>query len=395
MDRTLSLTFLGTGCSSANPSTNCLLKPDERCPACADAFKHPETSPNVRYNTSAVVQTSHSCEQGSKTILIDCGKTFRESVFKWFPQRNITRIDALILTHAHTDAYGGLDDIRPWFQGAKPLQEHLDIYCTKLTRDAIYASFPWYFPSKKKSSAKLPEFMWHVMPDNDDWNICGVVFSPFHFHHGRVDVNWIPEAEWARLAQKVALPSLDGRYDDERRLPHLQLAILDITGEFHESPAHFNLGQAILCSRRLGALKTYLTGFLHGYTHKTWLDWCKMFQDRPGDVPSSKDENLRDKPLWWKQLQGDRRPVSQANSRNHNRQWTKDEFFRLALSSIRHWESEAVGSNPYHLHLHGKHVRPAYDGLTIEWREWGTGEHGHSAHEDRIVREYRPQHATL
>jgi hypothetical protein len=66
MDRTLSLTFLGTGCSSANPSTNCLLKPDERCPACADAFKHPETSPNVRYNTSAVVQTSHSCEQGSK-----------------------------------------------------------------------------------------------------------------------------------------------------------------------------------------------------------------------------------------------------------------------------------------------------------------------------------------
>ena len=206
--------------------------------------------------------------------------------------------------------------------------------------------------------------------------------------------SWIPEAEWARLAQKVALPSLDGRYDDERRLPHLQLAILDITGEFHESPAHFNLGQAILCSRRLGALKTYLTGFLHGYTHKTWLDWCKMFQDRPGDVPSSKDENLRDTPLWWKQLQGDRRPVSQANSRNHTRQWTKDEFFRLALSSIRHWESEVVGSNPYHLHLHGKHVRPAYDGLTIEWREWGTGEHGHSAHEDRIVREYRPQHAT-
>jgi hypothetical protein len=66
----------------------------------------------------------------------------------------------------------------------------------------------------------------------------------------------------------------------------------------------------------------------------------------------------------------------------------------LPHDPIRHWESEVVGSNPYHLHLHGKHVRPAYDGLTIEWREWGTGEHGHSAHEDRIVREYRPQHAT-
>lgn len=39
-------------------------------------------------------RTSHI----GRTILIDCGKTFRESVFKWFPQQNITRIDALILT---------------------------------------------------------------------------------------------------------------------------------------------------------------------------------------------------------------------------------------------------------------------------------------------------------
>lgn len=61
---------------------------------------------------------------------------------------------------AHTDAYGGLDDIRPWFQGAEPFQTQLNIYCTKLTRDAIHASFPWYFPSEEKSSAKLPQFNW-------------------------------------------------------------------------------------------------------------------------------------------------------------------------------------------------------------------------------------------
>lgn len=118
-----------------------------------------------------------------RTILIDCGKTFRESVFKWFPQLHITRIDALILTResfrtaeswrpelsfccgirhpaAHTDAYGGLDDIRPWFLGAAPFQDHVDIYCTQRTHDAIRASFPWYFRSKEKSSAILPQFNW-------------------------------------------------------------------------------------------------------------------------------------------------------------------------------------------------------------------------------------------
>lgn len=197
--------------------------------------------------------------------------------------------------------------------------------------------------------------------------------------------SWIPEPEWARLAQKVALPSPDGRYDEERGLPRLQLAILDITGEFYDSPAHFNLGQAILCARRLGAIKTHLTGFLHGYTHETWLEWCKMFEHRPGDPPSRADWHLRDKPLWWKRPEKTQRRLELADPRKHPRQWTEDEFLRLALASIRQWESEKVGEDPAHLHLHGKHVRPAYDGLTIEWREWGTGKHGHPAGADRIV----------
>lgn len=205
--------------------------------------------------------------------------------------------------------------------------------------------------------------------------------------------SWIPEAEWARLAAKIALPLADGRYLG-RRLPRLQLAILDITGEYHDSPAHFNLGQAVLCARRLGTMKTYLTGFLHGYTHETWLQWCEMFEHRPGDVPNSEDYHLRDKPLWWKQPQGGRRPVAQADSRKHPRQWTEEEFSSLALASIRQWESEQVAKNPHHLHLHGRHVRPAYDELTIEWRKWDMGTHGYPVGENRIVREIGP-HSSL
>lgn len=185
------------------------------------------------------------------------------------------------------------------------------------------------------------------------------------------------------------MPSPDGRYL-ARRLPRLQLAILDITGEFHDSPAHFNLGQAILCARRLGAMKTYLTGFLHGYTHETWLEWCKSFEHRLGIVPSNDDSHSRDKPLWWKQLKGARRPVEIPAQRK----WDWEEFSRLAVASIRQWEGETVSKNPRHLHLHGKHVRPAYDGLTIEWHEWGTGKHEHSADTDRIVREIGP-HSSL
>jgi phosphoribosyl 1,2-cyclic phosphodiesterase len=40
------------------------------------------------------------------------GKTFREGVLRHFENYNITSIDSIIITHAHCDAYGGLDDVR-------------------------------------------------------------------------------------------------------------------------------------------------------------------------------------------------------------------------------------------------------------------------------------------
>lgn len=37
-----------------------------------------------------------ACE--SRTILIDCGKTFREQALKFFPKNGLRKIDACVLT---------------------------------------------------------------------------------------------------------------------------------------------------------------------------------------------------------------------------------------------------------------------------------------------------------
>lgn len=68
-----------------------------------------------------------------RTILIDCGKTFREQALKFFPKKGLRQIDAVILTREsksfetcelggtneslslsdhHADAVDGLDDLR-------------------------------------------------------------------------------------------------------------------------------------------------------------------------------------------------------------------------------------------------------------------------------------------
>lgn len=52
---------------------------------------------NVRGNTGAIVVIPQ-LDGSEKTILIDCGKTFRESAIKVFPKNKLRRIDACILS---------------------------------------------------------------------------------------------------------------------------------------------------------------------------------------------------------------------------------------------------------------------------------------------------------
>jgi glyoxylase-like metal-dependent hydrolase (beta-lactamase superfamily II) len=48
----------------------------------------------------------------AKNILIDAGKTFRESAVRWFPPNDVKSIDSVVLTHGHADAIFGIDDLR-------------------------------------------------------------------------------------------------------------------------------------------------------------------------------------------------------------------------------------------------------------------------------------------
>ena len=86
----------------------------------------------------------------SKSIVIDTGKSFRESALRWFPRYGVQGIDAILLTHHHADATFGLDDVRGMQRVVKngrryeleatPLYLGLD--CSKHLR----STFPYLFP---------------------------------------------------------------------------------------------------------------------------------------------------------------------------------------------------------------------------------------------------------
>jgi hypothetical protein len=111
------LTFLGTGVSHSIPKLDHALD-RTLCPVCADAVAGGLLSKNRRNNISACIRffhpSPHSGAQPSPhaAIVIDVGKTFRDSILSWFGRLNVTQIDSVLISHKHADAIGGLDDLR-------------------------------------------------------------------------------------------------------------------------------------------------------------------------------------------------------------------------------------------------------------------------------------------
>ncbi|CAN6707387.1 unnamed protein product [Malus baccata var. baccata] len=73
---------------------------------------------NKRLNTSILIR--YPRPSGNYNILIDAGKFFYYSALQWFTAHGIRIIDAVIITHSHADAIGGLDDLCDWTNNVQP-----------------------------------------------------------------------------------------------------------------------------------------------------------------------------------------------------------------------------------------------------------------------------------
>lgn len=92
----MKITLLGTGTSHGIPCIAC------DCPVCTSSDPH-----DNRMRCSAFVENENA--DGTKTsILIDIGPEFRIQAIR----EHIKAIDAVLLTHSHSDHLHGLDDIR-------------------------------------------------------------------------------------------------------------------------------------------------------------------------------------------------------------------------------------------------------------------------------------------
>ncbi|KAF9462236.1 beta-lactamase-like protein [Collybia nuda] len=318
----MELIFLGTGSSAGLPYIDCITAPPERepCKTCLSALT-PKGKRNIRRNTSAVVRLG--TKEGRKaTIVIDVGKTFQASALEWFPKHGMREIDAILITHAHADALNGLDDLRSWTLYGL-IQPHIDIYLSQETFDAVKTSFP-YLVSKERASGggDVPEFKWHIIHDKVPFEInnTGIHVTPFSgrvyaieksccltnksvVHHGFhsssspqdslqtspsfslfdempcnmpekreiflsfgykidnqlvyiSDASFIPEESWDIISSEAS--------------GYVPVCVLDCL-QLKPHISHFHLAESVASARRIGAARTYLTGFCHAATHEEYV----------------------------------------------------------------------------------------------------------------------------
>jgi phosphoribosyl 1,2-cyclic phosphodiesterase len=151
----MEVVVLGCGPSSSVPSVRCLLTRAD-CAVCRGAQMDP-TSKNRRLNPSLLVR---DLARG-RNVLVDCGKTFRETALRLFPTLGVATVHAVVLTHCHADACLGMDDLREvqaFEEGVDPVtgearkvanaNEPLHVHCSPYTAAQVRDKFRYLIEKK-------------------------------------------------------------------------------------------------------------------------------------------------------------------------------------------------------------------------------------------------------
>ncbi len=229
------VTFLGTGTSHGVPAIGC------HCATCTSSDPR-----DRRWRPSILLELPRG------SVLVDTSPDLRAQALAF----GVTRIDAILFTHAHADHLLGLDDIRRFneLQGGP-----VSCYGDRATLVELRRTFAYAFRPGPVGGG-VPRL--NLFAVEGPFSLAGAGIVPVPLMHGTqpilgfrvgsfaylTDCSAIPEPSWPRLAgvRHLALDALRAR-------PH---------------PTHFSLDEALAVVHRLGPERTWLTHVCHDLGHQ-------------------------------------------------------------------------------------------------------------------------------
>jgi len=222
----MKIVVLGSGPCVAIPRKSC------RCKACAHARKPKSKSKRTR--SSILVTKNHF------NLLVDCSPDFLEQV----EREKIKKIDAVILTHLHADAAGGLVKLNKW------TKKEVAVYTERVNFKKI----------KKYKNFKLNEIKLDRTRKIGMFRV-----AAYRVKHGLTP--GFPTVGY-QIDKKLGYISDVGEIPKKNinKFKHLKLLFLDGAIWFgRKMKGHLNTGEAIELIKILNPRKTILTQIGHGY----------------------------------------------------------------------------------------------------------------------------------
>lgn len=229
------LTFLGTGTSHGIPAIQC------RCAVCC--------SPDPRDRRT---RPSAWVRWRGASFLIDCAPELRLQAVR----SNLSRVDAILLTHSHADHLFGLDDVRRFNEiQAAPLP----VFGTAETLAHVRRAYDYVFRVTQAGGGKPSLELREIGPGPLPWS--GPPVEAIPVFHGALEVMAFRFGSTAYVTDVSRIPSAS-----MARLRGLEVLVLDAL-RWEPHPTHLTIEQAVQVAAELGARRTYFTHMAHTVAH--------------------------------------------------------------------------------------------------------------------------------
>lgn len=226
------ITFLGTGTSMGVPVITC------NCDVCQSPDLH-----DHRFRSSALIETD-----AGKNVLIDIGPDFRMQML----QHRVSHLDAILITHAHRDHIGGIDDIRAFNYAQK---SKMQIYGNQVALDMLQRDYHYIF--EPHQFAGLPEADLHIHNGDEPFIAAGERIVPIKALHKDMPVLGY------RIGDLVYIT--DANHIDSEELLKLKDCRLLVLNALRKQKhfSHFSLPEALQIISAVHPRQAYLTHISH------------------------------------------------------------------------------------------------------------------------------------
>lgn len=211
-----------------------------RCPVCTSGDPR-----NRRLRTSALL------EHQTTTILIDAGPDLRAQVLRV----GLTQLDAVLLTHAHTDHIGGIDDLRPFTMRSNT---SLPLWGDAHTIARVQHTFDYAFdpaPSLSTRPSLLPRVI------DGPFDVGGVHVTPLDVTHGPHTITGYRFGPVGYITDASALPE-----QTIEQLQGVELLVLNAL-RWKPHPLHLTVDEALAIAEQIRPRKALFVHITHDLDH--------------------------------------------------------------------------------------------------------------------------------